>query len=297
METTLVIYERDPALRPVAALAAKLLGPSRLVELGSGLENPAHFACVAFVFSPEALPEGGRMSAAAAGFFAGRQNQLRAKRLALLCVSDDLRASGAVLEEMQKLLGSCIYDFVRLPEAPAGGKEDAPCRTRLAERLIQLKRRLRAAPDMPRGLLEEEISKILLAHNTCTLCTGTGTFLRATPLEYVYREGALYLISEGGEKFACLAANPRAAVAVYSPYTDFDSLEGLQIEGEASLVRPFSEEYLRVMEARELTEERLRALPASLGLIRVRPTRIEALRGEFKKEGYRTRQVWTAQES
>ena len=301
METTLVIYERGTALRPVAALAARLLGPSRLVELGSGLENPARFANVAFVFSPEEVPEGGRMSAAAAGFFADRQEVLRTKRLALLCVSDDLRASGAVLSEMQGRFGSCIYDFMRLSELAgagetAGGKDEALCRTRLAERLIQLKRRLREVPDMPRGLLEEKIAKILLSHNTCTLCTGAGAFVRATPIEYVYREGALYMISEGGEKFACLAANPRVAVAVYAPYTDFDSLEGLQIEGTASLVRPFSEEYLRVMEAREITEEKLRALPASLSLIRVRPGRIEVLKSAFTDEGYRQKQIWTAQE-
>ncbi len=76
----------------------------------------------------------------------------------------------------------------------------------------------------------------LAARTTCALCTGHGDEVRATPIEYLLVEDRLYLLSEGGEKFAHLLANPRVSVAVYDPFVSMSSLFGLQLTGRAALV-------------------------------------------------------------
>ena len=72
---------------------------------------------------------------------------------------------------------------------------------------------------------------------------GTATRCGPRRIEYLVIDDRLYLLSEGGEKFAHLLANPRVSVAVYDPFVSMTSLFGLQLTGRAALVPAWSVEY------------------------------------------------------
>lgn len=148
------------------------------------------------------------------------------------------------------------------------------------------------AKAMPADELRRHIDGFLARHSTCTLCTGAGGHVRATPIEYGYRDGVLYLLSEGGEKFAHLMVNPHVSVAVYDPYEGMEKLAGLQLLGSAELVAESADDYAAALALRGLDEVRLAELPFSLNLIRVRIERAELLWSGFKELGYDVRQVY-----
>ena len=54
---------------------------------------------------------------------------------------------------------------------------------------------------IPDNVLKNEIEKFILNHNTCALATGSGSFIRCTPIEYQYYKNNFYIITEGGLKF------------------------------------------------------------------------------------------------
>ena len=60
---------------------------------------------------------------------------------------------------------------------------------------------------MDRETLEKEVEAYIQENNTCALATGAGEFVRCTPVEYSYHDGAFWIFSEGGEKFAALKKN------------------------------------------------------------------------------------------
>ena len=43
------------------------------------------------------------------------------------------------------------------------------------------------------------------ANNTCALATGAGAYVRCTPIEYSFHDGAFWMFSEGGKKFIGLS--------------------------------------------------------------------------------------------
>ena len=57
---------------------------------------------------------------------------------------------------------------------------------------------------MDRDTLLKEIEQYIKSNNTCALATGSGEFVRVTPIEYTYHDGAFWMFSEGGEKFKAL---------------------------------------------------------------------------------------------
>lgn len=146
---------------------------------------------------------------------------------------------------------------------------------------------IKAEPDRLRAMVED----YLCAHNTCALATGTGTWVRCTPIEYSWHDGCFWMFSEGGKKFRALAENPNVCLAVYDPYQGFGKLHGMQITGRAELVEPFSPEYLAHAAYRKVSEAFLRGLERPMHLICVRPVRMECLFSEFKELGCAPRQT------
>ena len=61
--------------------------------------------------------------------------------------------------------------------------------------------------NMPEQQLKEVVEGYINANNVCALATGTGDYVRCTPLEYSYHDGEFWIFSEGGEKFIGLAKN------------------------------------------------------------------------------------------
>ncbi|MPM33932.1 hypothetical protein SDC9_80513 [bioreactor metagenome] len=128
------------------------------------------------------------------------------------------------------------------------------------------------------------------AHNTCALATGAGTFVRCTPIEYSWHDGAFWMFSEGGMKFAALEQNRNVCLAIYDAYDGFDNLGGMQASGEAELVEPYCEEYAAAAAAKKIPLESLKKLPSPMHLIKVTPKHIDFLSSAFQKQGFDCRQ-------
>ena len=129
------------------------------------------------------------------------------------------------------------------------------------------------------------------ANNTCTLATGSGEFVRCTPIEYSYHDGTVWMFSEGGEKFHALENNKNVCIAIYDKYEGFGRLKGLQMTGMAQLVEPFSDEYVAAAEFKKIPIDALKKLPQPMHLIRVTPVKAEMLNSKFKKDRFARRQI------
>ena len=147
-----------------------------------------------------------------------------------------------------------------------------------------------AAVKMPDEKLKAAIEEYISKNNTCALATGSGSQIRNTPIEYSYHDGAFWMFSEGGEKFIGLEKNRQVCLAIFDGYAGFGKLKGMQVQGEADIIEPFSEEYTAAAAWKKIPIEALKKLPQTMYLIKVVPERIDFLNSDFKKDGYGSRQ-------
>lgn len=144
---------------------------------------------------------------------------------------------------------------------------------------------------MEPGQLLAKMEEFLTSHNTCALATGSGSFVRCTPLEYEYFRGRMWILTEGGLKFAALRDNSRVSAAVYEPYTGFDSMKGIQITGTAQVAEPGSREFKEYQIHRKEKEGEGAMIPQGLYLLVIHPEKMEGVFGEFLELGYSARQT------
>lgn len=144
---------------------------------------------------------------------------------------------------------------------------------------------------MPEAELKKTVEDYIKANNTCALATGTGEYVRCTPIEYSFHDGKFWMFSEGGKKFIGLETNPNVCLAIFDKYDGFGSLRSIQAMGKAELVEPFSAAYNAHAEYKKIPLTALEKLPTPMNLICVTPTEINALFSDFKKEGYGSRQT------
>ena len=147
------------------------------------------------------------------------------------------------------------------------------------------------AVKVDRETLQKEIEAYIQENNTCALATGAGEFVRCTPVEYSYHDGAFWIFSEGGEKFAALEKNKNVCLVIFDKYQGFGNLKGMQVTGKAVMPEYFSEEYVHAAELREIPVAALKKLPHPMNLIKIIPDKIEFTNSEFKKAGVDVRQV------
>lgn len=146
---------------------------------------------------------------------------------------------------------------------------------------------------MDRVALWTEMEKFIQGHNTCALATGYGDFVRCTPIEYNFKDGKFWLLSEGGLKFRALQHNSNVCLAIFDPYVGFGKLGGMQVTGTAAIAEPMSKDYLDILALKGIPVSGLKKLPHEIHLIRIVPERIDFLWSEFKKLGYDSRQFLT----
>lgn len=283
MDTTLIVFEKNAQTDQICELVARVLGPSVCVQPQefSGVFDKHGTAVVIFTQEQGKLPQN------IAKFLDDNASQLESRKVALICISGNKAASSRALRSAARKLSDNVSYAVRIPM----GSKRLSVTEEIADKLVTLKRALFDSCDMPRDMLEERIENIMKSHNTCTLCTGHGGSIRATPIEYIYNGSALFFLSEGGEKFAHLFANSYACATVFNAYSGFDSLESIQIEGNATPIEAFSDEYNAIIEARGLSADKLRSLPVRLNMFKLVPQRIEVLNSDFAKDGYMAKQV------
>ncbi len=143
---------------------------------------------------------------------------------------------------------------------------------------------------MERAKILTAVEAYIRANNTCALATGSGSFVRCTPIEYTYRDGAFWFFSEGGKKFVALEMNQNVCLAIFDRYEGFGKIKGMQVSGTAQIIEPFSKEYIEAVEYKKISIEALKKLLHPLYLIRVIPTRIDFLNSNFKDKGCANRQ-------
>lgn len=143
---------------------------------------------------------------------------------------------------------------------------------------------------MDDNVLLARMEKFIKEHNTCALATGCGDFVRCTPIEYNYKDGRFWLLSEGGLKFLGLEGNKNVCLAIYDSYTGFGQVSGMQVTGTAELVEPWTNEYIDLLEFKKIPVQNMKKHSVTLYLIKITPNRIDFLCSEFKKLGFDPRQ-------
>ena len=147
--------------------------------------------------------------------------------------------------------------------------------------------------EMPADQLLSWAEAFFTEKTTCALATGRDDGVRCTPLEYSYHDGAFWIFTEGGLKFANLEHNKNVCLAIFDQDAKFGALRSAQVEGEVEIVEPLSDVYLAHAEYKNVPEAALRKLAGDghpMHLLRITPTRADILCSAFKGKGYDSRQ-------
>lgn len=274
MNNTIVIYESSHIdVKNFSGLLARTLGPSKVISAEDFDGNFEPYNNIILCFS-----EFIKMS----DFIDANCSQISSKKTALFEASDVVNAKKN-LDILKKELGKNVLY--------SGFIDKSMSLKDISNQVVRVKRIFKDSSDMPLKMLKDEICKFLISHNTCTLCTGGGTNVRATPIEYIYFNGSIYFISEGGEKFANIYSNMSVSTAIYEDYKDFKSLKGLQVSGKAVLIEPFSREYTLVFQKKNINMESIKKMPIVMNMLKLVPERYEVLSSEFAKKGYSPKQT------
>ncbi len=137
---------------------------------------------------------------------------------------------------------------------------------------------------------------IATSFKSSVLATGSGGDVRCTPVDHTFHDGAFWIFSEGGRKFANILENSKVSLAVFDQNGTFGSLRSVQVTGTAEFIELFSEEYNRNAEIRKIPVTSLKKLPCPMYLIKITPTEMIVLDSSFKKQGYSSRGIWRADE-
>ena len=136
---------------------------------------------------------------------------------------------------------------------------------------------------------------IATSFKSSVLATDSGG-VRCTPSGQTCHDGALWIFSEGGRKFANILNNSKVSLAVFDQNGTFGNLRSVQVMGTAEFIEPFSEEYNRNAEIRKIPVGSLKKLPRPMYLIKITPSEMIVLDSSFKKQGYSSRGIWRADE-
>lgn len=308
MDRTLIVYStKYGSTRQIAAKLAQILGPAAVVTPAEFCPQHREYETVVLgspIYGEAVLPE-------IEDFVANHCGWLQTKRVALFVAG--LSPLSACLNDIRAALGDCVVwsgsfggvldpDLVseadlsslnRFANATGIGVVYRDCRDdgALANCALSLRRVLKNTRSLSKAALRKQIDEFLYAHNTCTLCTGHGNEVRATPIEYIYHDSQLYFLSEGGEKFAHMLVNPAVSAAVYDPYQGFASLNGLQMTGTTELVDEQSAAYTDVLAYKGLNPGAVKRLPVKLHMLCMHISRYEFLSSIMRQDGYEARQT------
>jgi menaquinone-dependent protoporphyrinogen IX oxidase/nitroimidazol reductase NimA-like FMN-containing flavoprotein (pyridoxamine 5'-phosphate oxidase superfamily) len=311
MQKTLVLFEsRYGSTEEAAKILALILGPAKTCPVDKFRDRYIGFDL--FVIGTPLYS--GEIDPKISQFVQKNISWLKDKNTALFCLCLDPHEGEAALEKLRKLLGikvigwkafggmadleklegedgqtlKAYYEKTGLPLESV----DLVLKEDIVEFALEIKRaRDRLGKSMPSEKLKPYVEDFLKKHNTCTLSTAFKDRVRATPIEYSYHDGKLYMLSEGGEKFANILLNSRVSLAVYDDYQGMDKLAGMQITGRASLVSSRDQEHEEILRLEGQSLERITALPFALNMIRIEMERVEFLNADFKKMGQDVRQI------
>jgi menaquinone-dependent protoporphyrinogen IX oxidase/uncharacterized protein YhbP (UPF0306 family) len=305
MQKTLIIYEsKYGTTEKIAKYLSLILGPAKYCKTSEFKDEFKDFDLI-ILGSPI---YSGKIVAKIADFIEKNLNWLKTKKIALFCNGISTKDGNENLIKLEKILGNVIT------RRALGGilkhnkldEEDSQALKEFSEKIgftfddtdnfnlediINYGLELKSLNDeliplMPSLQLKNIIEEFLDSHNTCTLSTSYNERVRSTPIEYTYDNGFIYLISEGGEKFANLLLNNNVSLAVYEDYSGMNNLAGMQMTGNASLIEKNEKEYKDVLTMKGLNLNFINNMAVNMNIIKIKLSKIEFLYSKFKKLGY-----------
>ena len=311
MQKTLIIYEsKYGTTEKIAKYLSLVLGPAKYCKTSEFKDEFKDFDLILLgspIYSGKIVPK-------IIDFIEKNINWLKTKKIALFCTCISTKDGNENLTKLEKILGKVIT------KRALGGilkhnkldEEDSQALKEFSENIgftfddtdnfnlediINYGLELKSLKDdliplMPSLQLKNLIEEFLDSHNTCTLSTSYKERVRSTPIEYTYNNGYIYLISEGGEKFANLLLNNNVSIAVYEDYIGMNNLAGMQITGIASLIERNENEYKDVITMKGLNLNFINNMAVNMNIIKIKISEIEFLYSKFKKMGYEPKQIF-----
>ena len=153
------------------------------------------------------------------------------------------------------------------------------------------KEQQKTAVHMDRDQVLAAVETFIRTHDTCGFATGSGDFIRCTPMEYIYMDGCFYFYSEGGEKFIGLETNPNVSLCIYEYHGDPKDSHGLQCQGTAEIFPPRCDLFKKVLEFKGIPYDVVKAYQVDVCLIKITPKVFEMYNTDFVAQGYDIRQT------
>lgn len=303
MSSTLIVYESKYGFTErIAKMLALILGPARYAKASNFDGNKDHYETIVIctpIYS-EKVDENITL------FVSEHKDWLKQKKVVLICSCLAENKGNEYLKPLQDIIGESVLfkktiggeliidkltdsDYCSMKHfSDITGFKLEDSITFDQNKFIELALLIKENKDEGKKILVEKLRKqymdeFIKSHNTCTLATGHGSNVRATPIEYTYYNDNIYLLSEGGEKYANLLINPNVSIGIYDAYKSMSELSGMQIMGVAEMIEIGSDEYINVLKQNNLQLDNIISLPVSLNLIKINIKKIEFLWSDFAK--------------
>lgn len=282
MQRTMIIYEGlEETTEKIVKKMSLVLGPSRYCTTEGFKEDYKNYDL--FVIAAPVFGE--KINDKILKFVIENATWLINKEVGLVCTDVEKDPGIKALKKLQSILGSAVVHCKTI-------KCDK-CIEEIVQFSLELKRiRESFFKTMPKDDLKKCIDTFISSHKSCDLATGYNNWIRSTPIEYIYKDGCMYILSEGGKKFANIILNSRVSVSIYENFTDMSNLEGMQIRGKAEILELDTEEYKEILKLKGIDEAKLDLMPGILNCIKINFDKIEYLSSKFKSLGYSTKQIY-----
>jgi general stress protein 26 len=146
--------------------------------------------------------------------------------------------------------------------------------------------------ELDRRKLEIMICDFLKTESTCVIATCSNNIPRASTVEFFPAGLTVYIFTEGGKKVENIKKNHRVSIALSAPFTGWESLKGLQINGTAEIGRKGSAIFDEGIKAYMKRNGLKRAsMPDFMKVLKIIPIEIDYIDVEFEKKGYTIRQT------
>lgn len=308
MKKTLILFDsKYGATKEIAKTMSLVLGPSKYCEIDEFNDDIGDYDLI--VIGSPVYKES--LSLKILNFIEGNLSTLIKKQIAVFCTCLAGKNGSSYLKSYFNSLGDSIIwsesfggrlilnelteedyasmnAFSKMSGYPLNNVDTLNLEN-IIESVLEIKYLRDKHSNVDREVLTEFIEKFLHEHNTCTLSTSYKTRLRGTPIEYSYKDGYFYFVSEGGEKFANILLNKSVALSIYNSFEGMDKLESIQISGEAELIPIGSKDYKEIMKGKGIKYNKL---PFNLNMFKVKAVEAEILWSGFSIKGYDVKQYF-----
>ena len=189
----------------VATAIGHIVGNVRICEIAEAPSDISMYDGFCFIFNFYGALTAGKTKS----FLNTRKEQLIGKRIAFVGLGFSDKGFTKYVVDMEFALGGDLSITGMFIE---NEKTTTEVGYQIAKKLREPVRRMDEAE------LMAEVGNFIENHNVLVMATGTDDFVRATPLEYIYRNGVFYVITEGGLKFRSILENGNASVTIFDPF-------------------------------------------------------------------------------